>query len=249
MPDRELYHYGVKGMRWGVRRFQNKDGSLTSEGKIRYGRSLSEFETKPSRSVIDRVREKIYSGMESRFRKEEGPFEKVRDMKRKSQDRGAKYDAGKVNSKYPSTGSTANCGNCSMAYEMRRRGYDVAARRKMDGMSSSDILKPFGKVSTFQFSAPKNSEASSEIYSRLSNFENGSRGVLFMHVRNSKISHVVNWEIADKKPKIYDSQVGGEYGVFDYGPFSICDKFLYCRLDDANLPDDEIGKHVYSIKR
>lgn len=32
----ELYHYGVKGMRWGVRRYQNKDGSLTPEGKSRY---------------------------------------------------------------------------------------------------------------------------------------------------------------------------------------------------------------------
>lgn len=31
----ELYHYGVKGMKWGVRRYQNKDGSLTAEGKKR----------------------------------------------------------------------------------------------------------------------------------------------------------------------------------------------------------------------
>ena len=32
----ELRHYGVKGMRWGVRRYQNYDGSLTAAGKTRY---------------------------------------------------------------------------------------------------------------------------------------------------------------------------------------------------------------------
>lgn len=32
----ELYHWGVKGMKWGVRRYQNKNGTLTAEGKKRY---------------------------------------------------------------------------------------------------------------------------------------------------------------------------------------------------------------------
>lgn len=34
----ELYHYGIKNQRWGTRRFQYEDGSLTPEGKERYGR-------------------------------------------------------------------------------------------------------------------------------------------------------------------------------------------------------------------
>lgn len=36
MEYNELYHHGIQGMKWGVRRFQNKDGSLTSAGKKRY---------------------------------------------------------------------------------------------------------------------------------------------------------------------------------------------------------------------
>jgi hypothetical protein len=35
--NHELYHHGVTGMKWGVRRYQNKDGSLTNAGKRRYG--------------------------------------------------------------------------------------------------------------------------------------------------------------------------------------------------------------------
>ena len=32
-----LVHHGIKGQKWGVRRYQNEDGSLTPEGKKRYG--------------------------------------------------------------------------------------------------------------------------------------------------------------------------------------------------------------------
>lgn len=32
----ELQHFGIKGQKWGVRRFQKKDGSLTSAGRKRY---------------------------------------------------------------------------------------------------------------------------------------------------------------------------------------------------------------------
>ena len=38
--DGELYHWGIRGMRWGVRRYQNKDGSLTKAGQRRYNKEM-----------------------------------------------------------------------------------------------------------------------------------------------------------------------------------------------------------------
>lgn len=42
--DNELYHWGKKGMKWGVRRYQNEDGTLTAAGKKRYARDAREKE-------------------------------------------------------------------------------------------------------------------------------------------------------------------------------------------------------------
>lgn len=42
MHDNSLQHHGVKGQKWGVRRYQNKDGSLTTAGKHRQASSKKE---------------------------------------------------------------------------------------------------------------------------------------------------------------------------------------------------------------
>ena len=55
----ELYHWGIKGMKWGVRRYQNKDGTLTAAGKKHYngdgnaGAEAEQVEYAPKRTGKD----------------------------------------------------------------------------------------------------------------------------------------------------------------------------------------------------
>ena len=43
MSSNELTHHGIKGMRWGVRRYQNKDGSLTKAGRKKMAKLDKEY--------------------------------------------------------------------------------------------------------------------------------------------------------------------------------------------------------------
>lgn len=66
--DGELYHYGVKGMKWGVRRYQNKDGSLTTAGKKRLATSIQKAAKDTSTTGRKQLRQDIADDLNTNYK-------------------------------------------------------------------------------------------------------------------------------------------------------------------------------------
>lgn len=72
--ESELVHHGIKGQKWGVRRYQNKDGSLTSAGKKRYSKEYkkqAEKVTQDIRNNLGRLSDEANVEVAERFNREQ----------------------------------------------------------------------------------------------------------------------------------------------------------------------------------
>ena len=83
----ELYHHGIKGMRWGIRRFQTKDGALTKAGQKRYNKEMNKLKAE-KKELRNKERTKKKLGKLEKLKKDVDDLEKdVKDKETPEQKR------------------------------------------------------------------------------------------------------------------------------------------------------------------
>lgn len=274
----ELYHYGIKGMKWGVLRtpeqlghYLKKVKRFTKRGSFkipeqrdhylkRYATPLQENVKTFMKSISKKVMREFVPGfliINSIFEagnfinglsyfKKEGPPEKVSDLKKKNVPTSTIDDMKKVNPRIvPTKGTVKNCGLCVAAMEMRARGYDVRARKRVNGITEHELKTWFNGLTIRHpriKRMPNESRKSfvnrsyDNLCTQIEKFGNGTRGYVGIQYEKIGGGHSLFWTVTDGRVTFYDGQNNKSKVQLDK-IFALADpeKHSFARLDNYKV--------------
>lgn len=237
-----LCHYGIKGMKWGIRRYQNKDGSLTDLGRKRYHKvkniGMSKFAGMGDRFTEDenlqdnfvemhwgRFADGDHWGTPIQFRDE-----RFRQDLIDNNSEAFNTVLNTVNPKYgQEPGTTNNCTKCSAAMILAKKGYDYMAGRSNRGYDGCmDYWFDGGERTTY--------DNSNDALSAFQDAEDGEYGTIDVrHKGNHSSGHMMVYEKVSDGLNIYDGQVAKKYEGS-----SVADAFSQIFGDDTAFDGDGV---------
>ena len=162
-----LMHFGIKGQKWGIRRYQNPDGTLTAEGKKRYGDRLGVYAKDIATSAWRRgVTGDSFGGLAKRRGKKE---EILKNKRNKAYESGDTEKAKKLDEKYRAVKeanisldayySHMSVGEIVSKRLLLRDGTDMMPRTSLELQKAFDTPKITRKVEQVLKYAPVSEEA------------------------------------------------------------------------------------------
>ena len=202
---------------------------------------------------------------DAEWKEEDGPPKKLKELKKKKKLLSSDDDVKLVNPNSGMPGSTENCVYSAIAYDMRRRGYDVQARQCRNPQNlNSYITKVYsgaihryipsttstiGTSKDVQNNAYKNTLKSirlaNEVYK---NKSNTSRGIVAVKWKESPCGHCFNYEYDNGKITFYDPQVGDTGSLTDAYFSHVDPNGIWIYRTDTLKPNDNIGEAVINRK-
>lgn len=190
------------------------------------------------------------------------PIDEKTGLHLKTQDFSQKEDLSKINPGYNNfrNDTKNNCMFCTVAYDMRRRGYDVTANKSLVGYSLTDLKRWYpnaknGGLITRYTIQDYNSKRlrptktlESELQNKLSKQGDGARGHLTVSYKKGWGAHAMAYEVVNGVPYIFDGQTNEVYrtGSNKYNHFF---KNIHAvdihRLDNIDFDPNAIKEAVH----
>lgn len=255
-----LHHHGIQGQKWGdrngppypLKRSQMSSEEKRSEPKQGYYVPVSAIAYIAAYSIIG-LALASYAGIDQATTKSrDKKYTKERNSAPKDKKTGLplitdktrseKEELKRVNPGAPyKDGTSNNCVNCSMATELRKKGYDVAAHPTDEGFGVSKIKSLWPKAKfvtvskTDSYGNANLKAMRTKAIQEIEKQPEGSRGYLGVTWSGSFSGHAMNYDIKNGKMRIIDGQSGKIYK----NPKEILDMasdIYYMRLDNQE-PD------------